>query len=65
MQRCGVFGVHHPDTYANLPERGACKLFIHYTVSVDVRSGQSEHKLYGFLELEERHLYRQLINVQG
>lgn len=54
-----------PDTYANLPERGACKLFIHYTVSVDVRSGQSEHKLYGFLELEERHLYRQLINVQG
>ncbi len=54
-----------PDTYANLPERGVCKFFIHYTVSVDVRSGQSEHKLYGFLEIEERHLYRQLINVQG
>lgn len=54
-----------PDTYANLPQRGACKFFIHYTVSVDVRSGQSEHRLYGFLDPEERHLYRQLINVQG
>jgi Holliday junction DNA helicase RuvA len=42
-----------------------CKFFIHYTVSVDVRSGQSEHRLYGFLDPEERHLFRQLITVQG
>lgn len=53
------------DTYANLPSGGGCKLFIHYTVSVDVRSGLSEHKLFGFKDLEERHLFRQLINVQG
>lgn len=53
------------DALARLPEKGACRLFIHYSVSVDVRSGLSEHKLYGFLEAEERHLFRQLINVQG
>lgn len=54
-----------PDTYSRLPGKGAAKFFIHYAVSVDVRSGQSEHKLYGFLDPEERHLFRQLIGVQG
>jgi Holliday junction DNA helicase RuvA len=53
------------DALARLPQRGPCRMFIHYSVSVDVRSGLSEHKLYGFLEMEERHLFRQLINVQG
>ena len=53
------------NTYSDLPERGACKLFIHYAVTMDVRSGQSEHRLFGFLDREERHLFRQLINVQG
>ena len=53
------------NTYGDLPERGACKLFIHYAVSVDVRSGSSEHKLFGFINTEERHLFRQLIGVQG
>ena len=53
------------NTYGDLPERGACKLFIHYAVTMDVRSGQSEHRLFGFLDREERHLFRQLINVQG
>lgn len=52
-------------TYGDLPTRGMCKLFTHYTVSMDVRSGQSEHKLIGFLDKEERHLFRQLISVQG
>lgn len=53
------------NTYGDLPERGACKLYIHYAVSVDVRSGLSEHKLFGFINTEERHLFRQLISVQG
>ncbi|MCB0793824.1 MAG: Holliday junction branch migration protein RuvA [Flavobacteriales bacterium] len=41
------------------------RLFIHYSVSVDVRSGQSDHRLYGFVTSQERELFRQLITVQG
>ena len=52
-------------TYGELPERGVVKLHVHYAVSVDVRSGQSDHKLFGFLDTQERHLFRQLIDVQG
>lgn len=52
-------------TLSGLPERGPCKLYIHYAVSVDVRSGQSEHRLYGFADAGERQLFRQLIGVQG
>lgn len=54
-----------PDTCSRLPGKGSCKFFVHYAVSVDVRSGQSDHRLYGFLDPEDRHLFRQLINVQG
>lgn len=54
-----------PDTLGRLPAKGVCRLYVHYTVSVDVRSGQSEHRLYGFLHTEERSLFRQLITVQG
>jgi len=50
---------------AALPLRGPCKLFVHYAVTMDVRSGSSEHKLFGFLDREERHFFRQLIEVQG
>jgi Holliday junction DNA helicase RuvA len=65
---CGGVGyfVHiTPSTYNELPDRGVCKFFIHYAVTMDVRSGQSEHRLFGFQEREERHLFRQLVNVQG
>lgn len=52
-------------TLAQLPAEGACRFHIHYTVSVDVRSGSSEHRLYGFLEADERRVFRQLAEVQG
>lgn len=54
-----------PGTVGALPGTGPCKLFVHYAVSMDVRSGASEHKLFGFLDREERRLFRQLIEVQG
>src|SRR5690606_12061981 len=38
---------------------------VHYAVTVDVRSGQSEHRLFGFINAQERALFRQLITVQG
>jgi Holliday junction DNA helicase RuvA len=53
------------NTYQALPERGGCRLHTHYAVSVDVRSGLSEHRLFGFAQEEERSLFRQLITVQG
>jgi Holliday junction DNA helicase RuvA len=53
------------NTFGDLPERGPCLLHIHYAVSVDVRSGSSEHRLSGFLQRDERQLFRQLIEVQG
>jgi holliday junction DNA helicase RuvA len=52
-------------TLSHLPDTGACRFHIHYSVTVDVRSGSSEHKLYGFLHPDERRLFRQLIEVQG
>jgi holliday junction DNA helicase RuvA len=58
--------VHLPATVVvHLPTRGNCRLFIHYSVSVDVRSGQSEHRLFGFRQADERQLFRKLIEVQG
>jgi Holliday junction DNA helicase RuvA len=53
------------NTFGDLPERGPCRLLVHYAVSVDVRSGSSEHRIFGFAQAEERHLFRRLIEVQG
>lgn len=50
---------------ATLPTEGAVRLFVHYAVSVDVRSGQSEHRLFGFRHRDDRQLFRRLIEVQG
>ncbi|MEX1132731.1 MAG: Holliday junction branch migration protein RuvA [Flavobacteriales bacterium] len=52
-------------TLAQVPDSGLCRFHIHYTVTVDVRSGSSEHRLYGFLHADERRIFRQLIEVQG
>ena len=59
--------VHLPaSAIEHLPAPGGrCRVHVHYAVSVDVRSGASEHRLYGFLHPDERHLFRRLIDVQG
>ncbi len=65
---CGGVGylVHVPGSVIDrLPQSGRCRLFVHYSVSVDVRSGSSEHRLYGFHVPDERQLFRKLIDVQG
>ncbi len=48
-----------------VPSEGRCRLFIHYSVTVDVRSGSSDHRLFGFRTADERQLFRKLIEVQG
>ena len=52
-------------TYEEINVLNAGKLLIHYSVSVDVRSGESKHQLYGFSSSHERQLFRQLITVSG
>jgi Holliday junction DNA helicase RuvA len=52
-------------TLARLVPESTVRLFIHYAVSVDVRSGSSEHRLFGFLHRDDRQLFRRLIEVQG
>jgi Holliday junction DNA helicase RuvA len=52
-------------TFEKLGEGEACKLHIHYSVSVDVRSGASNHSLYGFASTEERQYFRLLIAISG
>ena len=65
---CGGVGylVHVPSTVLGaLPASGRVRLHVHYAVSVDVRSGSSEHRLFGFLNRDDRQLFRRLIEVQG
>jgi Holliday junction DNA helicase RuvA len=50
---------------SSLPTSGQLRLFVHYAVSVDVRSGLSEHRLFGFRHRDDRQLFRRLIDVQG
>jgi Holliday junction DNA helicase RuvA len=58
--------VHVPSSVlAALPDEGKCRLHVHYAVSVDVRSGSSEHRLFGFAQRDDRQLFRRLIEVQG
>ncbi|MBL4652955.1 MAG: Holliday junction branch migration protein RuvA [Flavobacteriales bacterium] len=52
-------------TYSNLPETDEIKLLIYYSVNVDVRSGSSNHVLFGFSGGEERSLFKLLISISG
>jgi holliday junction DNA helicase RuvA len=46
-------------TYAQLPEKGVCRLFTHLSIREDA------HVLYGFFNRDERELFRHLISVSG
>lgn len=52
-------------TYAKIAELKEAKLYTSYMVSVDVRSGASNHTLYGFYEREEQNLFLLLQSVSG
>ncbi len=67
IECCGVgYFVHISlSTYSELPEKGPCTILTQFTVSVDVRSGASEHKLFGFSKGEEREVFRRLVSVSG
>ncbi|MBL4624842.1 MAG: Holliday junction branch migration protein RuvA [Flavobacteriales bacterium] len=52
-------------TYSGLPQTDEVKLLIYYSVNVDVRSGSSNHVLFGFINEEERSLFRLLIGISG
>lgn len=47
------------NTYAQLPDKGSCRLFTHLAIREDA------HVLYGFFNRDERELFRQLISVSG
>lgn len=46
-------------TYTQLPDQNPCQLFIHQIVREDA------HILFGFINREEREIFRQLISVSG
>ena len=46
-------------TYAQLPEKGICRLFTHLAIREDA------HILFGFFNRDERELFRHLISVSG
>ena len=47
------------NTYAQLPDKGTCRLFTHLAIRDDA------HVLFGFFNQAERELFRQLISVSG
>lgn len=47
------------NTYAQLPDKGNCRLFTHLAIREDA------HVLFGFFNQAERELFRQLISVSG
>lgn len=52
-------------TFGAINELREGKLITHYSVSVDIRSGESRHQLFGFATALERQIFRQLVNISG
>ena len=53
------------NTYTDINGQESGRLITHYAVSVDLRSGESKHQLFGFSTQLERQLFRLLISVSG
>lgn len=53
------------NTYDKVGSDESVALFTHYSVSVDVRSGASQHALFGFAQASEREIFRTLIDISG
>jgi len=53
------------NTYSALGKNEHIKLLTHHAVTVDVRSGDSQHKLFGFSDKKERTIFRLLISISG
>ncbi|MEX2595330.1 MAG: Holliday junction branch migration protein RuvA [Salibacteraceae bacterium] len=53
------------NTFSDVKDQFEGKLLTHYSVSVDVRSGESKHQLFGFSSNLERQIFRQLISISG
>ena len=53
------------NTYSDVNGLEEGTLLIQYSVSVDVRSGESKHQLFGFSTNHERQLFRQLVTISG
>ncbi|GAB5538059.1 MAG: Holliday junction branch migration protein RuvA [Salibacteraceae bacterium] len=52
-------------TYSEINDKDQGRLLTQYNVSVDVRSGESKHQIFGFATSLERNLFRQLVTVSG
>jgi len=53
------------NTYTDVTNLFEGKVLVHYAVSVDIRSGESRHQLFGFSTDLEREMFRQLITISG
>ena len=53
------------NTFSDVQDVFEGKLLTHYAVSVDVRSGESKHQLFGFSTDLEREIFRLLISISG
>jgi Holliday junction DNA helicase RuvA len=47
------------NTFTRIPEKDHCRLFLHQIIREDV------HLLFGFIDKQERQIFRQLISVSG